>query len=476
MLEVFLKTYGAIKILKFNVKNLYYEVVVRFHGKQVEDKFKDLWSLRFCKYAFRIFPSNLTKDERNLRFKYGLKLANLPAGTYAADLKDIVVQMKAKSCFVPKNRFSKNYEKERFAFVFFDNENDLNNALGKKFSFNNRGLVFVNYDAVTCHVCGSPYHRVRTCPENQRKRNMSSTHEVYQQIYSRYGVKAPRPSMGFRPLFPRNASHQYDSSEGMYNWDEEIEQLTPPQGPSSYAKAAKKTKTTPNARVNVSPANQNSSQSFKGKGKQQETYEPIRKPWNQQNINTTPINNESDRLDRLEQQMEKFMNMIQRLNERVSNLEINYINQAEYMSRKVELSFAKEDNTFMNNNNKRVKEFQQTRDIDIYKNSPQNSQTRTLSPMEEDNEANKIVETEKFVYEPSTTLGTSPSSPKNYEGNTQNMQRLDNFEARMDQAFSMLTNMSGKFDHLLNNQTPYVNEDRAREFNNGTTNSQQYQQ
>uniref|UniRef100_U9URH4 RRM domain-containing protein n=1 Tax=Rhizophagus irregularis (strain DAOM 181602 / DAOM 197198 / MUCL 43194) TaxID=747089 RepID=U9URH4_RHIID len=78
MLEVYLKSFGPIKTLKFNVKNLYYKVVVRFNGKQVEEKFKDLWSLRFCKYAFRIFPSNLTKDERNLRFKYGLKLANLP--------------------------------------------------------------------------------------------------------------------------------------------------------------------------------------------------------------------------------------------------------------------------------------------------------------------------------------------------------------------------------------------------------------
>ncbi|PKY63326.1 hypothetical protein RhiirA4_491829 [Rhizophagus irregularis] len=152
ILELYLKSFGLIKTLKFNVKNLYYEVVVRFNGKQVEEKFKDLWSLRFCKYAFKIFPSNLTKDERNLRFKYGLKLANLPVGTYAADLKDIIVQMNAKSCFVPKNRFLKNYEKERFAFVFFDNENNFNNALGKKFSFNNQGLVFVNYDAVTCHI------------------------------------------------------------------------------------------------------------------------------------------------------------------------------------------------------------------------------------------------------------------------------------------------------------------------------------
>ncbi|PKK58495.1 hypothetical protein RhiirC2_796203, partial [Rhizophagus irregularis] len=413
MLEVYLKSFGPIKTLKFNVKNLYYEVVVRFNGKQVEEKFKDLWSLRFCKYAFRIFPSNLTKDERNLYFKYGLKLANLPVGTYAADLKDIIIQMKVKSCFVPKNRFSKNYEKERFAFVFFDNENDFNNALGKKFSFNNRGLVFVNYDAVTCHVCSSPYHRVRTCPENQRKRNLSSTHEVYQQIYSRYGVKASRSSMGFRPLFPRNSHYQSDESEGMHNWDEQVEQEMPLQGPSSYAEAAKKIKTVPNSK---------SITILQRKRKQQETREPVRKPWNQQNINPTPVNNKGDRLDRLERQMEKFMNMIQRLNERVSNLEINHINQAEMLSnRQIDLRFAKDDNTFMNNNNKRVKEFQQTRDVYTEKNVLPNVQTRTLSPMEEDNEVNKTVETEKFIYEPSTVLGTSPSSPSSQEGNTQRL-------------------------------------------------------
>ncbi|PKB96984.1 hypothetical protein RhiirA5_433909 [Rhizophagus irregularis] len=208
---------------------------------------------------------------------------------------------------------------------------------------------------------------------------MSSTHEVYQQIYSRYGVKASRPNMGFKPLFPRNSQYQPDKSEG----------------PSSYAEAAKKIKTVPN------------------------TQEPVRKPWNQQNINPTPVNNEGDRLDRLEQQMEKFMNMIQRLNERVSNLEINHINQAEILSnRKVELLFANDDNMFINNNNKRVKEFQQTCNVYIDKNVAPNVQTRTLSPMEEDSEVNKTVETEKFIYEPSTALGTSPSSPNSQEGNT----------------------------------------------------------
>lgn len=53
--------------------------------------------------------------------------------------------------------------------------------------------------------------------------------------------------------------------------------------------------------------------------------------------------------------MEKFMGLLQRLNERVSNLEINYINQVNAIYRKVDLSFSAENNTFINNNNKWVK-------------------------------------------------------------------------------------------------------------------------
>ena len=105
--------------------------------------------------------------------------------------------------------------------------------------------------------------------------------------------------------------------------------------------------------------------------------------------------------------------MLQRLNERVSNLEINYINQAETMSnKKVKLSFGKEDNTFMNNNNKRVKEFQQICNKYIKKEHIPDTQSHIFSPIEVESEANKIVDTEQFVYESSTILRTSPSSPK----------------------------------------------------------------
>ncbi|RGB35633.1 hypothetical protein C1646_759103 [Rhizophagus diaphanus] len=419
------------QMLELHLKNL------------VEETIKDQWSLRFCKYAFRIFPSNLTREERNLRFKYGLKLANLPNSTYAADLKDVMAQVNAKSCFVPKNRFSQNYEKERFAFVFFDNQNDYNEALDKKFSFNNRGLVFVEYNAVTCYVCGSPYHRVRTCPENQRKRNMSSTHEVYQQIYSRYGVKAPKPSIGFKSLFANNRHYEKE----MYNWDfaEDVHNLTM-QGPSSYADIIKKPSINTVRKLGVPIVPPNSSlNKEKGKQKQQEVN---RNPQNQQIINKSPV--------------------------AISNLEINYINQVESQSnRSIELSFGNNDSTFTNVNNKWAKQFQQNQEEHIERQVIANTQTRTFSPIKADSEAMKTTETDQFIYRPLMSLNESPLSPK---PQGENSQRLDNFEARMDQAFGLLTNISGKFDDLMNINKPYVNEDRARDFNNGTTKTPNPQQ
>ena len=91
-------------------------------------------------------------------------------------------------------------------------------------------------------------------------------------------------------------------------------------------------------------------------------------------------------------------------------------------------------------------------------------QSRIISPLEEEGEANKAAE---------QIRNTSPMlvdiMPSSQEENTQ---QLNNFETRMDQAFNILTDISGKFSHLTSNQSPYINTDRAKEFNNGTTNPQ----
>ncbi|CAB4432037.1 unnamed protein product [Rhizophagus irregularis] len=255
----------------------------------------------------------------------------------------------------------------------------------------------------------------------------------------------------------------------MFQWEsaDEAREMAAQQGLSSYAEAAKKIKLN-NSTQTGAIQSQKVPQNNKGKGKQQ-YEEPNKRLWNQQNIDKPTVNvGEIDRINKLEQQMEKFLSMLQKLNERVSNLEINYINHTDpFKNRTVELSFEKEDSTFTNNNNKRVKKFQETRESHKAAQSIPDVQSRTLSPMEEDSEADKA--TDQFVYEPSMNIDTTPPVQG---GNTQ---RLDNFEQRMDQAFSLLTIMSGKFDHFMNNQEPYINTDRAKEFNNGTTNPQNLQ-
>jgi hypothetical protein len=103
-----------VKNIKFNIKKLYYEVVVTFTDRSLEHQFKNEWAIRFCKHVFRVFPSTLTKDEHNHRFNFVLKLTNLPNSICALNLTEIVGITNAKAIFLPKNKFSKNYEKECF--------------------------------------------------------------------------------------------------------------------------------------------------------------------------------------------------------------------------------------------------------------------------------------------------------------------------------------------------------------------------
>lgn len=65
------------------------------------------------------------KEERNHHFKYILKLANLPLETYAIDLTEIAICVKARAVFLPKNCYSKNYEKARYTWFYFNLDEDM---------------------------------------------------------------------------------------------------------------------------------------------------------------------------------------------------------------------------------------------------------------------------------------------------------------------------------------------------------------
>ncbi|PKK61784.1 hypothetical protein RhiirC2_791292 [Rhizophagus irregularis] len=220
--EQHLRSIGNVKSIKFNIKQLYYEVTVTFADNKLEECFKKEWVIRFCKHVFRVFPSTLSREERNHRFKYVLKLANLLSGTCAIDLAEIANITKAKAIFLPKNKFSRNYEKERFAWFYFDSEQEMDNAKTHKFSYNNKKLNFVDKNTITCHVCGSSFHKLRNCPENNKYQQAQCTHSVYQSIYKRYQVKAPTAKGSFNPLFPKQRYEEPTNywEDGLDNWED----------------------------------------------------------------------------------------------------------------------------------------------------------------------------------------------------------------------------------------------------------------
>ncbi|GES90647.1 hypothetical protein GLOIN_2v1778859 [Rhizophagus clarus] len=150
LFEQHLLSLGQVKKIKFAVKNLYYEVSVTFVNKDLAGALKEEWSIKFLNKTFRIFPSTLTKEERNHCFKYVLKLTNLPKETNGGDLLEI---------------------------FYFNSIDDMNAAKENHFAFNNKGLHFADKNALTCHT-------------------------VYQNIYKRYKVEALKPKSGFKPIFP----------------------------------------------------------------------------------------------------------------------------------------------------------------------------------------------------------------------------------------------------------------------------------
>ena len=113
------------------------------------------WSMFYLKDLCKIAPATVTREEIDQRNKNTLKLTGLPFGTTAYDLKPILEQTKAKTCFIPRTR--NQYGRARYAYVAFETEEEVlllltNDLMG---SVNDTALYWVAPDIKTCHKCGS---------------------------------------------------------------------------------------------------------------------------------------------------------------------------------------------------------------------------------------------------------------------------------------------------------------------------------
>src|SRR5579862_7621768 len=181
-----------------------------------------------------------------------LKLANLPKGCSFTDLLDVLDEVHAKTCFIPKKRDNPNYQRERFTYVCFASHEDLVRAQQFSYILSGRALQWVSVQTCTCRECGSFTHLVCSCKEANRKQAIVDKNFKNASIYKKYNAKPTHPK-GF---IPRPPSGGYDIDEYNYsfkfnesNWDDSVSReqaladwenpRDTPEGAYTYANAIK---------------------------------------------------------------------------------------------------------------------------------------------------------------------------------------------------------------------------------------------
>ena len=179
--------FGKIENLRMRLAGPWYRADVTFESSEGMDTNKDCWAIQYKKDLCRIAPAYFTRDDIEERNQYTVKLTNLPFGTTPIDLKEILRQVKAKTCFIPRTRTR--YNRKRFAYVSFASDEDLQKVMTNiRVLYNETELYWELEDSKTCHKCGSPKHLVAACEEKESAENYKEYKSQFSNIYSKYKV------------------------------------------------------------------------------------------------------------------------------------------------------------------------------------------------------------------------------------------------------------------------------------------------
>ena len=333
----------------------------------------------------------------------------------------------------------------------------MNQARQKKFSYLGKGLVFTDKNAITCHVCGSPQHKVRGCPENRKIQQFNRRNEAYKPIYNRYHVMAPKALKLFNPIFEnvnnaaplRNWDEEWDTEDTSYSYKDALEanKLT---GPINDKNKDRSTLIKQKNSVTTSKGS-------KGKDIEKLTF----RSWNEANIQAEGSNkkkSEEERIKTLERQMIQFtemvnnlINMVKSLQGRVTDLEVRISNRGETPHNKKGLDVRFTDNvedvTFKNDNLKRQRIHQGMRKqpLDTHVIAPE-IMTRQPAPIE--SESNVILPDE-IDTEYTNTVSTETGNNSNISPNSS---RIDGLEQKMSDAFASLGNLTDMIKNVFPNQ------------------------
>ncbi|CAI2197184.1 11521_t:CDS:1, partial [Funneliformis geosporum] len=77
--------------------------IVYESSDSIQQFYDNTWSILLIEFSVRIEPTDINELQTALRQQFELKLTELPFNTTQLDLSDFLTQIKAKSCFIPRD-------------------------------------------------------------------------------------------------------------------------------------------------------------------------------------------------------------------------------------------------------------------------------------------------------------------------------------------------------------------------------------
>ncbi|GET58278.1 hypothetical protein GLOIN_2v1783570 [Rhizophagus irregularis DAOM 181602=DAOM 197198] len=174
---------GEIEKIYTRGAGLYQVAFITYKDATSIDYFKEQWSYHINKDIVRVLPLLLSKEERENRKQFSLRLSGLHYQTSGYDLKEVMTQCKGKTCFIPAVMIRGKYQRCRYAYIHFSSRDDLvaarqMNIEFKKGHAGTRHLYWSKEEDRICNICGNPTHMAKDCTnkdinKSHSKRNNS---------------------------------------------------------------------------------------------------------------------------------------------------------------------------------------------------------------------------------------------------------------------------------------------------------------
>ena len=157
---------------------LYQVAFITYKDADSISYFKEQWSYHINKDIVRVLPLLLSKEERERRKQFSLRLSGLHYQTSGYDLKEVMTQCKGKTCFIPAVMIRGKYQRCRYAYIHFSSQDDLVaarqiNIEFKKGNAGTRKLYWSKEDDRICNICGNPTHMAKDCTNKDINKSSS---------------------------------------------------------------------------------------------------------------------------------------------------------------------------------------------------------------------------------------------------------------------------------------------------------------